>query len=586
MKATGFTTRPELRGSFGMIASTHWLGSAAGMSVLERGGNAFDAAVTAGLTLQIVEPHLNGPGGEVPALLWPAERSEPIVLCGQGTAPEAASIDRYRSALGLDLIPGSGLLAAVVPGAFDAWMLMLRDFGTISLREALSYAIGYADNGYAVVPGMTAAIERVSNLFREEWTTSAEIYLPTPQPGTQFRNPKLADTYRRIVAEAEAGTHDREGQIERARQVFSRGFVAEAIVRFVTETEWQDSSGRRHRGLLSDRDLAEWRATYEAPVTVDFQGLTVVKAGPWSQAPVFLQQLRLLEEAGLSDAGFLSDAYVHTIIEAGKLAFADREAWYGDPNFVDVPLETLLSREYARSRVGLIEDGPSDRLRPGSPDGRNPYFVEQTAAATGSHSGIGEPTRGDTCHLDVADQWGNVVSATPSGGWLWGSPVIPELGFCLGTRAQMFWLDERHPNALAPGKRPRTTLSPTLALANGRPALAIGTPGGDQQDQWTLHVFLAHVLFGLNLQAAIDAPSFHTEAFPSSFYPRESRPRHVTVEGSIGSETIDGLKRRGHEVEVARPWAHGHVTAVGIDPDGTLKGAASARRMQAYAIGR
>jgi len=580
-----FTTRPELRGTFGMVASTHWLASAAGMAVLEQGGNAFDAAVAAGFTLQVVEPHLNGPGGELPAILWPAARREPLVLCAQGPAPAAATIERYRGELGLDLVPGTGLLAAVVPGAFDGWMTTLRDFGTLSVRDVLRFAIGYAEDGYPLVPAIVAAIERVEGLFRDEWTTSAELYLPKPQPFSLFRNRKLAATYLRVLDEAEAASRDREEQIEAARATFYRGFVGDALARFSAETEWLDSSGERHGGLLAADDLAGYEAAYESPLSVDYRGLTVLKAGPWSQAPVFLQQLRLLEGFDLGADGWRAES-IHVAVECAKLAFADREAWYGDPAFVDVPLEKLLSREYADERRRLVTDESSAELRPGSPDGREPRLPAPAVGRPPVAPGVGEPTSGDTCHVDVVDRWGNFVAATPSGGWLWGSPIVPELGFCLGTRAQMFWLEEGLPNSLAPGKRPRTTLSPTLALRDGEPYLAFGTPGGDQQDQWSLHVFLAHAHFGLDLQGAIDAPNFHTAAFPSSFYPRATRPRHLSVEERAGEEAIVELHDRGHEVEVAGPWSLGRVSAAGRDRDGTLKAAANPRGMQGYAVGR
>src|SRR5437762_4475355 len=340
-----FTTRPELRGTFGMVASTHWLASAAGMAVLEQGGKAFDAVVAAGLTLQVVEPHLSGPGGDLPAIVWPARRGEPLVLCAQGVAPRAATIECYRDELGLELVPGTGLLAAVVPGAFDGWMLLLRDFGTLPLREVMRFAIGYADEGYPLVPRIARTIRGVERLFREDWTTSAELYLPVPEPLSLFRNPTLAHTYRRIVGEADAAARGREEQIDAARDAFYRGFVAESLVRFAEETERLDSSGERHGGLLSADDLAEWHATYEPPLSVDYHGHTVLKAGPWSQAPVFLQQLRLLEPLDLGERWTAES--IHTVVECAKLAFADREAWYGDPDFVDVPLETLLSPEYA-----------------------------------------------------------------------------------------------------------------------------------------------------------------------------------------------------------------------------------------------
>jgi gamma-glutamyltranspeptidase/glutathione hydrolase len=584
-----FTTRPELRGTFGMVASTHWLASAAGMAVLERGGNAFDAAVATGLTLQVVEPHLNGPGGDLPALLWPAG-GDPVVLCAQGPAPRAASVTHYRDTLGLELVPGTGPLAAVVPGAFGGWLAILGDYGTLRLRDVLEYAIGYAEHGFPVLPQIAGAIRNVEQLFRSEWTTSAEVYLPVPAPGALARNRALAATYRRVIAEAEARTTDRDEQIEAAHAMWYRGFVAEAMTGFSSRA-WLDSSGERHSGLLAEHDLADWRPRYEPPLAVDYHGLTVLKAGPWSQAPVFLQQLRLLDGFDLIGLGQASAEYVHVLSECAKLAFSDREAWYGDPDFVDVPIDELLSRGYADERRKLVGDEASAVLTPGSPGGREPRLVAVDIDSERSEAaGVGEPTRagtkGDTVHLDVVDRFGNMIAATPSGGWLWGAPVVPELGFCLGTRAQMFWLEEGLPNALEPGKRPRTTLSPTLVARDGQPYLALGTPGGDQQDQWTLHTLLGHVHFGLDLQAAIDAPNHHTEAFPSSFYPRLTRPRHVAVEDRAGEQAIEGLRSRGHDVEVSDPWSLGRVSAVGVDRDGVLKAAANPRGAQGYAVGR
>jgi gamma-glutamyltranspeptidase / glutathione hydrolase len=562
-------TRPELRGSFGMVASTHWLASAAGMAVLELGGNAFDAAVAAGLTLQVVEPHLNGPGGDLPALVWPAGRDRPLVLCAQGPAPAAATIERYRDELGLALIPGTGPLAAVVPGAFGGWLALLREHGTMPFGEVAKYAIHYAETGYPVLPAITGAIRNVEELFREEWTPSAELYLPVAEPGTTATNPQLAETYRRLAASADPV------------EDWYRGWVAEEFVAF-QERAWRDSSGERHAGLLSADDLAKWEPRWEEPVSVDYHGYEVFKAGPWSQAPVFLQQLRLVEGFDLAGMSQGSAEYIHTITECAKLAFADREAWYGDPDFTDVPLDMLLSREYAEERRKLVGEESSGELRPG---GENPRLATPVGDVPIA-PGVGEPTRGDTVHLDVADRWGNMVAATPSGGWLWGAPVIPSLGFPLGTRAQMFWLEDDLPNSLAPGKRPRTTLSPTMAARGGEPYLATGTPGGDQQDQWTLHVFLGHVHFGLDLQAAIDAPNHHTEAFPSSFYPRETLPRHVAVEDRVGEETIAGLRERGHEVEVSGPWSLGRVSSVAREPEGVLKAGANPRGEQGYAVGR
>lgn len=597
-----FTTRPELTGDFGMVASTHWLASATGMSVLERGGNAFDAAVAAGFVLQIAEPHLNGPGGEVPILLWSEAEQKVSVVSGQGVAPAAATIDRFTG-LGLNLVPGTGLLAATVPGAFGGWMLMLERWGTWTLADVLEPAISYAENGVPVLERVAGTIGAVEQMFTEDWPTSAATWLPdgrVPEAGSRLANPVLAATYRRLVTEAQAASPTREGQIAAARDSWYRGFVAEAIAKFCAETAWKDTSGRVHGGLLTAEDLAGWEATVEAPLTFDYHGYTVCKTGPWGQGPAFLQQLALLSGFDLSGMGHLSADYLHTVVECAKLAFADREAWYGDPDHADVPLATLLGEAYNAERRALVGPRADDALRPGGPDGRAPRLPTRTpgdAARDGgaSFAGAGEPTvrsdgrvRGDTCHLDVVDRHGNMVSATPSGGWLQSSPTIPDLGFCLGTRAQMFWLEEGLPNSLRPGARPRTTLSPSFALRDGRPWLAFGTPGGDQQDQWSLNFFLSVVHGGLNLQEAVDAPMFHSEHFPSSFFPRESRPGVMMIEDRVDPAVVEELRRRGHEVEVQESWSLGRLSAVSRDADssGFLRAAANPRGAQGYAAGR
>ena len=587
-----FTTRPQLAGTFGMVASTHWLASAAGMAVLEQGGNAFDAAVATGLVLQVVEPHMCGPAGEVPVIGFDARDGEVFVLNGQGPAPGAATIEAFGE-LGLDLVPGNGLLAACVPAAFGTWMLLLAAHGSLPLGEVIRYAIGYARDGYPVAPGVSSAIGSMAGVFTEHWPSSAEVYLSggVPAPGSRFANTALAGTYQRVLDEAEAAGSGREAQIEAARRAFYEGFVAEAIGGYLAHAQVMDGTGGRHAGLLAAGDLAAWRATTEAPASAGFAGLTVCKTGPWGQGPVFLQQLQLLAGTGLGEMTPGGVDHIHTVVECAKLAFADREAWYGDPDFTDVPLADLLSPQYAAQRRALVGQTASGDLRPGSPGGRQPMLPGfATAPRPGAVVGAwaGEPTlahSGDTCHIDVADRFGNMVAATPSGGWLHSSPVIPGLGFCLGTRAQMFTLTPGLPNSLAPGKRPRTTLSPGLALRGGEPYLAFGTPGGDQQDQWSLSFFLNHVRFGMNLQEAIDAPAFHTTHFPSSFWPRESFPAAVDVEDRAGPEVIEGLRARGHEVTVAAPWSLGRVSAVARD-DGMLDAAANARGMQGYAAGR
>ncbi|MFD5721061.1 gamma-glutamyltransferase family protein [Streptomyces sp. NPDC127036] len=605
-----FTTRPTLQGTFGMVSSTHWLASQSAMAVLEDGGNAFDAAVAAGFVLHVVEPHLNGPAGEVPIVLAPA--GGPVrVLCGQGVAPAGASVAHYRG-LGLDLVPGTGPLAAAVPGAFDAWMVLLRDHGTRTLADVLKYAIGYAEDGHVPVERVGETVETVRELFETEWTSSAEVYLPggrAPRPGELFRNPALAGTWRRLLAEV-AGAGGREAEIEAAREVWRSGFVARALVR-QAERPTVDTSGERHVGTLTAADLAGWSATYEEPVTYDWRGWTLCKAGPWSQGPVLLQQLALLP-AELPAYG--SAAYVHLLVEGCKLAMADREAWYGDA--AGVPLDDLLSESYNAARRALVGEKASFELRPGGPGGREPVMsghARVVASGAGGFDALGVPgageptvaraaaepevapdggTRGDTCHLDVVDRWGNMVAATPSGGWLQSNPVVPELGFPLGTRLQMAWLEEGLPNALTPGRRPRTTLTPSLALRDGVPVMAFGTPGGDQQDQWQTHFFLSvalrpRVRGGLDLQGAIDAPNWHNDSFPGSFFPRGMRPGSLTVESRMEEAVVEELRRRGHDVTVAGAWTEGRLCAVARDPEtGVLSAAANARGMQGYAVGR
>ncbi len=603
-------TRPELRGSFGMVASTHWLASAAGMAMLERGGNAFDAAAAAGFVLQVVEPNQNGLGGDLPVVLYSAERDEVQVVCGQGPAPAAATIERFRD-LGLDLVPGTGLLAAVVPGAFDGWMLMLREHGRLPLRTILEPAISYARDGYPVNPYFHATLLEVRELFLDDWPTSAAIYLPggeVPAPGTRHRNPALAETYARLLAEAEAAGGDRVAQIEAARNAYYRGFVAEAIGRFAAETEAMDSSGRRHRGLLTADDMAGWQARFEAPATCDYHGVTVAKTGPWGQGPVFLQCLALLKGFDVAAMDPTGPEFVHTVVECMKLAYADREVWYGDPDFADVPLEALLGDAYNDARRALVADSASLDFRPGAPGGREPVIGEAVRRAFeggGDHAGAAaiEPNaaarregawaaaehRSDTVHVDVVDRFGNMVSAMPSGGWMQGSPAIPELGFCLGTRAQMFWLEPGSPSSLAPGKRPRTTLTPGLALRDGRPWLAFGSPGGDGQDQWALQLFLRYVHHGMDLQEAIDAPAFQSSHWPDSFYPRLADPGGLAVEGRFAPDCVAELRRRGHRVEVTGPWELGRLAAVAVgreDDAPFLRAAASPRTGMGYAAGR
>ncbi|MGY6633669.1 MAG: gamma-glutamyltransferase family protein [Alkalilacustris sp.] len=592
-----FTTRPEIKGRFGVVATTHWIASAVGMAMLERGGNAFDAAVASGLVLQVLEPHLNGPGGDMPALIHRADTGRTSVICGQGPTPAGATIERYR-AEGLSVIPGDGLLATVIPGAWDGWMLMLRDHGRLSLRDVLEPAIWYAEEGHPVLPRVAATIAGLAGFFEAEWPTSAETWMPgghVPEPWENFRNPALANTWRRILAEAES-VSDRDDQIQAARDAFYRGFVAEQMAAWLDGTEVMDASGQRHGAVLTADDMAGYAATTEDPLIHGYHGWQVAKCGPWTQGPVMLQALALLEGTGIADMDPAGAEFVHTVTEAKKLAYADREVYYGDPDHGSVPLDVLLSPEYNAERRKLLGARASLDLIPGTVPGyedlraRTLALLEKSSPTDGP---VYEPTmahlsekRGDTVHIDVIDAEGNMVSTTPSGGWLQSSPVIPGLGFALNSRAQMFWLQDGLPTSLAPGRRPRTTLTPSMAFGPDGTRMAFGTPGGDQQDQWQLIFFLRYLHSGRNLQEVLDMPLFHSTHFPASFYPRARQPGGMLIESSMGAEVLAELRARGHVLTEAEPWSIGRLTASRRDADGLLRAAATPRLMQAYAVGR
>ena len=585
-----FTTRPTLRGTFGMSASTHWTATATAQSVLERGGNAFDAAVAAAFVLHVVEPHLNGPGGDLVALVRPAGAAEPVVLMGQGPAPAAATI-AHVTGLGLDLVPGAGGLAATVPGAVDAWLLLLRDHGTWELADVLAYAIGYARDGHPLVAGAAATIGRVADLFRDHWPTSADRWMPSgqaPAPDTVVRNPAYADVLDTLIA-AGRPADSREARIDAARTRWAAE-VLPAAAAFIQKPH-RHSDGGDHGGVLSVEDVRAWRASVEPAVSARFRGWDVYKPGVWTQGPALLQTLRMLDPLADDDLDIGRGPGAHTVLEAQKLAYADRDAWFGDGEGAVSP-SALLADDYITERRALIGDDASPEFRPGSPEGRHPVIPPLRTDAGVAAGATGEPTvdrsgqtRGDTCHIDVIDRWGNVISATPSGGWLQSSPTVPELGFCLGTRLQMTWLVPGHPASLTPGRRPRTTLTPTL-LVRGDEVTALGSPGGDQQDQWQLPVILRTLVGGYTPQQAIDAPTLHTTAIADSFWPRTWTPAGAMVEGRIGDDLVSELERRGHRVTVAGDWALGRVSAVGRDANGLLWAAANPRGMQGYAAGR
>jgi gamma-glutamyltranspeptidase/glutathione hydrolase len=573
-------TRPVILGTHGMVTSGHYLASRVGLHILEEGGNAVDAGVAMGFALAVLEPYIYGIGGEVPILIYLADEKRVVSLSGQGPAPRAATIEWFRKN-GIEGIPGDGLLAAAVPDAASTWITALSRFGTMPLSRVLSPAIDLARNGFPMYERLASALERSADQFHEAWPTSAQAYLPggrVPAVGEIYVQKDLAGMFTTLVeAEYRERRRGRREALQAARDAFYKGEIAERVVRFAQENRLPDSSGRPHCGLIAKEDLRSYATRVEKPVKANYRGYDVFKCGPWSQGPVFLQQLTILEGYDLAKMGHNSPEYIHLLIETAKLAFADRERYYGDPDFVDVPLALLLSREYAAQRRKLIDpDRASLELRPGNAPASRPRERE----------GGSDIHKGDTTHLDAADQWGNMISATPSGGWFRSSPVIEGLGFPLGTRMQMFYLDPAHANSLQPGKRPRTTLSPSLVLKNGRPFMVLGTPGADQQDQWTLQFFVNGVDFGMNMQVAADAPTFHTSHFPASFHPHSAQPGTMHVESRILESTVSALREKGHTVQVGGGWSHGRVLGIRFDADrGVLSGVSTARMDTGYAMG-
>ena len=575
-----FTTRPVIMGTHGMVTSGHYLASRIGLHILEEGGNAVDAGVAMGFALAVLEPYIYGIGGEVPILIYLADEKRVVCLSGQGPAPQRANIEWFRKN-GIETIPGDGLLAAAVPDAVSTWIAALSRFGTMRLAQVLSPAIDLAERGFPMFERLASAFERSKEQFLEMWPTSAQAYLPggrVPDVGEIYVQKDLAGMFTMLVeAEFRERRRGRREALSAAHDAFYKGEIAEQIVSFITENRPPDSTGKLHGGLITKKDLSRYATRVEDPVTAPYRGYDVFKCGPWSQGPVFLQQLTILEGFDLASLGHNSPEYIHLLIETAKLAFADREKYYGDPDFVDVPLEFLLSREYAAERRALIDpECASLELRPGNAP---PVKPRERKGGLDIH-------KGDTTHLDAADQWGNMISATPSGGWFRSSPVIEGLGFPLGTRMQMFYLDKGHANSLQPGKRPRTTLTPTLVLKDGRPFMALGTPGADQQDQWSLQFFVNCVDFNMNMQAAVDAPTFHTSHFPASFHPHSASPGTMHVESRIPESTIAALRGKGHTVEVGGEWSHGRVLGIRFETGGrVISGVATARLDTGYAMG-
>jgi gamma-glutamyltranspeptidase/glutathione hydrolase len=572
------TLRPELHGTQAMVAAGRQYTVEAATRILGAGGNAFDAGVAAVFAASVNEISHFGLGGEAPAILFHAKSGKVTVISGQGTAPQAAK-PAYFQAEGV--IPGNGPNAGTVPAVVDSMALALQNFGTMSLEQVLAPAIQLADGFpmYGVV--RASLIGNYANTAKYEW--SRRTYYPdarVPEIGELFRQPQLAATLRSLVAAERAALKrgaDRIKAIEAARDVFYKGDVARRIAAAV----------QADGGLLSYEDLATYRGRLEAAVSTRFQGCEVHKAGFWSQGPALLMTLNILEAAGIAGMRHGSEQYLHTLTEAIKLAFDDRNAWFGDPLFAEVPAEGLLSKAYAAERAKLIGAQASTQHRYGNPWAHqrggnrpaNPFRPRRLETPGGPVS--------DTTAIEIVDAEGNLFSATPSSGWLIGGAYIAgDTGVPLSNRLTVFDLDAASPNVLAGGKRPRTTLSPTIVTRDGKPFLAIGTPGGDSQDQQIAIVLLNILLGGHNIQQAIEAPRINSLHFHESFGDKPDAPGWLEIEDRIPAATIAALVRRGHLIKPTGDYGVGTATvAVGVNPRfGTLRGGADVRG-ERYAFG-
>ena len=559
-------------GTQSVISTGHTLATEAGMQILRRGGNAADAAVAAGFALAVTKPHQNGIAGEVPMLVYDAADQKTWAVSGAGVAPRAATLEQYQS-YGIDVIPGDGFLPMTVPSAVATYLLVLERFGTLRLSDVLAPAVEMAERGFPMYDALRDAIAGSAERYRNEWPASAEKFLHddnAPPCGFIWKQPHWAATFQALI-DHDRGQSDRAAGIAAARAAFYEGPTAATMAAFCQSTEIMDASGEAHRGLLSVEDLASFEAGLEDPITTAWQDLEIHKCSTWTQGAVLLQSLNLLKGHDLADMGHNSTDAIHTITECMKLAFADREFYYGDTDFVDLPLNELLSETYADQRRTLVNpDHASEELRPGN---RDPI------TATGLNDVNICFSDGDTTNFEVIDSAGNMVSGMPSGGWLMSSPVVPGLGFPLGTRGQMFSLVAGHPNCIAPGKRPRQSLTPSLATRGGRPCMVFGSPGGDCQDQWALQFLLNVTVYGMSLQEAVEAPTFWTHHFPNSFYPRGAEPASLYIERRVPESVREALAGKGHRVTVQPAFAGGNTLAASIDPDSGLRCAAASPRL-------
>ena len=561
-----------------MVSCGHPLAAAAGFRILEEGGNAIDAGVASGIAINVTLPASANFGGVAPIILYYAASDEVAVISGLGRFPRAATIEYFERNHGGDL--PEGILHSVVSSAPDAWMTALERYGTMSFGQVVAPALELADSGFPTGPRFTRALDHRRHLW-SGWPSSVEVLAPkgrTHQPGEIFFQRDLAHSFQRLAEVERANSHKgREGAIRAARDYLYKGEMAEEIVRFSQE----------QGGLLTMEDMAEFSVGVEKPQMGRYKDYTIFTCGPWCQGPVLAETLQMLEEDDLRSLGHNSADYLHLVDQALTLSFSDRHHFYGDPDFVDVPIEGLLSKGYTRDRRAAIEMSRAfpEMPQPGAPwEYQGAPSLRPTKAPEAMAAG---ERQDDTSYTCAMDRWGNAFSATPSD-WFTGTPIISGLGFIISLRGIQIWLDPEHPSGLEPGKRPRLTPNPALAFKDGKPFMVFGAPGGDAQCQAMAQVFLNVVEFGMDPQQAIEAPRITGWNFPQSFRPHTYLPGRLTAEGRVDRDVIEELGRRGHDLEVADDYATGSGGPCAIVADqeqGTLTAGADPRR-DSYAIGR
>ena len=583
-KPTGITSyRPDLAGNTHAVSSGHHLATAAGFRILEQGGNAIDAGVATGIAINVVVADNTSFGGVAPIVIYDAEADRVFTLSGLGRWPKSATLEHFLEDRGGD-IP-TGMERVIVPAAPDAWLTALSDHGTMTLEQVITPALELARDGFPVSRGVGRRIAAAFEGFRA-WPSTVEVFAPEGRPiatGERMVRTDLARTFERLIeAEGNAADQGREAAIRAARDLFYLGEIGEEIVAAVQEGG----------GFLTMEDMASFQVGKEEPETGRFSGpegeFEVYTCGVWCQGPSFAEALQILDGHDLLSMGHNSADYIHVVTESLKLSFADRDAFYGDPDMVDVPIKGLLDPSYAADRRSQID---LEAASPAMPSAGDPWRFEGRSAPTGYDYQPPEPleagTEGDTSYACVVDGKGNMFSATPSD-TIGMAPLIKGLGFTPSGRGTQSWLDPRHPSALEPGKRPRLTPNALLAFKNGQPWMPFGTPGGDAQVQTTLQFFLNQAVFGMTPQQAAEAPRFQSKSFPDSFWPHAYHPGRLDLEGRIDDETAEELSRRGHLVNRIDDWARitGDVCGITRDhEDGTVT-AASDLRADAYSMAR